>query len=193
LGFVLIGLFSKSIGDYGFIIRAEHGYEHPIARLLVGFIDMGISDGYQDETVKQLLSSHIIIPDDSIRLIIGNNNFGQYETDSIDSDIGYLRMIYGFGLVGLVAFIFGVFIKPIQQARRALNKYSKLNTNLTNSAEGLRLLFQACIVIIGYGCIAHWKLFFLSTRIFEFIFFLLLFLLLNKIGVENQKQFFNKS
>jgi hypothetical protein len=178
--FVPIVLLSQQIGLYGQFLLEKHGYEYPIVRLLSGFIGMQYEDGYTDSTIQTLLTDMVIVPNDPIRFLLGNGNFGQMSSDLLASDVGYFRMWHGIGLFGLFVFIFGLFLYPVMKIRSLSSNIRKyIVTKKTD-----RLVFS-CVNILSlvllYGLLGHYKIFFLSSRIYAFVFFVLLFLIYNQL------------
>lgn len=52
----------------------------------------------QEQTLAHLLAEHLYIPDEPLLFFFGN---GQYENETVRSDIGYVKTLYGLGLVGV--------------------------------------------------------------------------------------------
>jgi hypothetical protein len=176
LGGIVYGLADR-IGDYGASLRAEYGYEHPIARLFEGFIELEYYGGYRDDTVA-LLFSQVFLPQDAFRLAFGNNDFGQLPSNAIDSDVGYVRMVHGFGLVGLAAFLLGVFFAPLSRVRRLRRAALTESRPLLVAAcdKRYRMVWSVLAVVLIFGLVSHFKIIYLSSRIYLFTFFLFLVL-----------------
>jgi hypothetical protein len=126
----------------------------------------------------------VFLPQDPLRLLIGNNDFGQMPITFIASDIGYVRMIHGFGLLGMLTFLFGVYVIPI--AGVYLKRKRAQLTCIDNLNEGAEVFFlpQFTLVVFLFGLIAHWKIIYLSSRIYLFVLFVLVsltFLRINSI------------
>ena len=171
-------LFSKQFGDYGQELLNEHGYEYPAVRLLRGFIDMQSTGQYSDQTLRTLLVEMVVIPEDPLRFLIGNNDFGQLPKTSIATDVGYFRMMHGFGFLGLAVFLICFYLLPVFQ----LHLYKKSAMRVVRNPRHKRVIisaFQMLLFVLAFGLIAHYKIFYFSTRIFIFIFFVLLFLVFN--------------
>ena len=184
--FILFGAFlvvelTPVLGDIGLNYRLESGYEHPIARLLNLFVDFEQRKTYVDETIVALLSDHLIFPDTVSKILLGSNNFGQNSVDVISSDIGYIKMIHGFGLLGLIIFLLATFAYPIMKIRRNLKNLIECSTKNTLMHTRLKYICQIVVATSLYGIVAHWKIFFLSTRVFEFVFFSLVFMTVRMI------------
>ena len=178
--FVPIVIFSQQIGIYGQFLLEKHGYEYPIVRLLNGFIAMQYEGGYTDNTIQTLLGDMVIVPNDPIRFLFGNGNFGQMSSATLASDVGYFRMWHGIGLFGLFVFIFGLFIYPLMKIRSLSSNVRKyIVTKTTDSVVFSNVNILSFVLL--YGLIGHYKIFFLTTRIYAFVFFVLLFLIYNQL------------
>jgi len=186
---LILSTFSSQIGTYGLALRDEYGYEYPIVRLLDGFINMNSDGVYEDRTISRLLHGMIFFPPDPLRLLIGNNDFGQMPVNYIESDIGYIRMIHGFGLIGILFFLIGVFVIPVLVIYRLKILFEHNFARRSPEIVSIRFLAQVMILILLYGLISHWKIFYLSTRMFLYVFFLLLSLtFLKMISVQKRLQ-----
>lgn len=179
---LVLSIFSTQIGVYGLELLDEYGYEHPIVRLLRGFIEMSFHGGYKDRTILILLQDMVFFPQDPLRLLIGNNDFGQMPVNYIESDIGYVRMIHGFGLIGMACFFFGIFVVPVLIIYRSKISLQRRHGSRGREIVKVDFLAHCVLVILMFGIIAHWKLFYLSTRIFLYVFFVFLSLTYLKIN-----------
>jgi len=174
-----IFLLAEQLGSYGQHLLDHYGYEHPLVRLLRGFIEMQSTGQYFTPTGHALLTDMVIIPKDTIRFLVGNNDFGQLAGRSIASDVGYFRMWHGLGLVGITLFLLPIFIFPLLRVRILLQK---IKCHAANS-DAYRILvseFRILLFVLIFGLIANYKIFYLSSRIFIFVFFVLLFLIYHK-------------
>jgi len=175
---VLVSL-GGALGSFGKDILDDHGYEHPIVRLLRGFIDMRDSGSYTDNTISTLLTDMVVLPTGSLQLLFGNNYFGTLPGSEIRTDVGYFRMLHGIGFFGLVIFLVGIFTIPLLHVRVTMkNLLSK--TQNWHERRALRGLSQLLLVILLFGLVGHYKIFYLSTRIFLFVFFVFLFLIIHR-------------
>jgi hypothetical protein len=179
---MILSIFSSQIGAYGLALRDEFGYEYPIVRLLEGFIEMNSDGAYKDKTISVLFGDMFFFPQDSLRLLIGNNDFGQMPVNYIKSDVGYVRMIHGFGLFGMMVYLVGVYIIPVWAIYRS--KLGMQRRFIGNCKEIIEadFLAQIVLVVLIFGVVSHWKIFYLSARIYLFVFFVLLFLTRLKIN-----------
>lgn len=170
----LISLFSQQLGVYGQELIDEHGYEYSLVRLLRGFIDAQSTNQYSDATIQVLLTDMVVMPTEPLRFLVGNNDFGQLSGTAIGSDVGYFRMWHGIGLLGLMLFMIGIYIIPLVKIHKIKNKANNLfHKKLTKTSIAQ---FQTLLFVLIFGIIGHYKIFYLSTRIFVFVFFTLLFL-----------------
>ncbi len=179
---MILLIFSSQIGAYGLELRDEYGYEYPVVRLLEGFIAM-ISDGaYEDRTILLLLQEMFFFPQDPLRLLIGNNDFGQMPVNYIESDVGYVRMIHGFGVFGMLGLLIGVYIIPVWAICRSKSGLQRCFIGNTKEIAEAGFLTQVVLVIFIFGVVSHWKIFYLSTRIYLFVLFVFLSLTYLKIN-----------
>lgn len=168
-------LLGEIIGDYGWTLYYKFGYEYPLVRLLRGFMNINTEGSYSDATISTLLGSMLFIPDEPLRFLFGNNDFTSFGQNK-STDIGYIRMWHGFGILGLICFLLSFFVIPIYQLYKS--KHLTLQKNLFKK-EIVVAQFQIVLFVLFFGLIGHFKIFFLTTRIFFFVFFVLLFLVLN--------------
>jgi hypothetical protein len=186
---VVVGEESDRIGAYGLSLREEYGYEYPIVRLLQGFITRTSEGTYYDDTISSLSGKMVFLPTDQMRAVIGNNNFGQMSSNYIDSDIGYIRMIHGFGVLGLFLFVVGVFLLPLRKITAATKTFNREVLVRAANQPDPRSIVRIAWVVLLYGMIAHWKIIFLSSRIFLFVVFSMLALASLKIrGFERDSK-----
>ena len=177
-------LLKNELGIFGESLLAEHGYEYPLVRLLRGFIDARNSGEYSDDTILTLTTNMVIIPDEPLRFLFGNNDFGQNGISFILTDVGFFRIWHGIGLVGLLIFIFGVFIIPIFKI------YIKAQTKLFHARDKFILYsssveYKMLFVVLVFGLIANYKIIFMSSRVYLFIFFVLIFLVNHRLQTLN--------
>ncbi|MFU8772534.1 MAG: hypothetical protein ACNA8H_08960 [Anaerolineales bacterium] len=171
----LIFLFSNQLGNYGQQLLDEYGYEYPLVRLLRGFIEMQASGQYTDRTFETLTTRMVLIPEDPMRFLIGDNDFGRRHENLLKTDVGYFRMWHGFGLVGLIVYIFGVHFLPLSLLYN-VSRSTRNNLQDRKVTGYLTAIFQMVLYVLIFGLIGHYKIFYLSTRIYLFLFFSLLFL-----------------
>jgi hypothetical protein len=171
------------LGNYGNDLKDEYGYEYPIVRFLSGFMLYADGDSYQDSTIKTLTSDMIILPNTFLKLIFGNNSFGN-GSDSINSDVGYIRYIFGMGIIGSLYFISCFFI--LYYLIR--NWVSKINFDLSGFKHNS--LLSLIFIIFLYGMIAHYKIYFLTTRVYVYVLFSYFFIIYFN-HLENKKDNLN--
>jgi hypothetical protein len=97
---------------------------------------------FQDDTTSQLLKSHVIIPTDLFTIVFGNSehliNSGTART--LNSDMGYVRDLWSFGILGFIIFI-SPFLVTIYKTQRYKTTDQSSNAVLIFSL--LLLLFHA--------------------------------------------------
>lgn len=174
-------IFANTLGSYGNELYALYGYEHPVVRFLRGFMSLsnGETDSYNDSTVTALFGDHLTFPKSGFRLFFGNNSFVGNSKDIIPSDIGYIKYIYGMGLFGII-YCLGFFVFCFIIIRKLLNKISIPNFN-NNS------IYYLFIIILSYGFIGHFKINYLNSRIFLFLFLTYFFILYNMKSIQKSK------
>lgn len=175
-------LFAQQIGVYGYNLVGKFGYEYPVVRLLRGFIDMQATGTYSDRTIETLLGRMVVLPEEPLRFLIGNNAFGRQEATHVHTDVGYFRMWHGFGLIGLIVFLFGVYFLPVLYLFRLRLMTIRVIYN-KRLKDMIIVRFQMVFFVLVFGLIGHYKIFFISTRIYLFVFFVLLFLVCNQYQV----------
>jgi len=170
--FSVFVFFANALGDYGTELKNEYGFEHPVVRFLKGFMNFssGEIDSYQDDTIIALTTDHVVFPNTFLRFIFGNNSFGT-ANDPIPSDVGYIKYLHGMGFIGLF-YILSFFILCYLFIKKFLNKIT-INFYLNNNINYL------IIIVLLYGFIGHYKIYYLTSRVFLFIFFTYLFMIYN--------------
>jgi hypothetical protein len=103
----------------------------------------------------------IIFPDSIYEIFFGNGSFGRNGV-SIESDIGYIRLIHGFGIFGLLGLLF--YLLPI---RKIIIYFVSSNINHYYKKFAISLF-----LIVLFGLIANIKLIYISSRIYVFILFI---------------------
>lgn len=177
-------LLSDQIGAYGEVLLEEYGYEYPLVRLLRGFIDMRAQGVYSDNTISTLLSEMVIVPTETFRFLFGNGDFGQLASTFVSTDVGYFRIWHGLGLVGLLLFLIGIFVYPLIVVYRQL-VVIRNNPRMKEIYNTHAALFNIIFIVLLFGVIANYKIIYLSSRIYAFVYFVLLFLIYNKFRAVN--------
>ena len=150
---------------------ADAGFEDPISRALSGFVSYYYTGEYSLSALDSLLGSMVVLPDTWQRTIFGNGDYGQLANTYIESDIGYIRMIFGIGVAGSILGMLSV-LYPVAVALRRLKGFAA--AGIQPLGDPLRRL---TILVVLFGLLAHWKIFYLQTRIFSFVLFALCFLI----------------
>lgn len=148
---------------YTFLIESEYTrFASRAFELYINYIETGEIGTSSSKTVQNMY----FLPESTQHLLLGDGNFGREKTlPYIDSDIGYIRTIFGVGIVGsLVMFLPFAYILVVTIRNRRLSK------NLS------RMIILVVIVIL----ITNFKVF----HYFEFReSFRVLFLLLSTLAV----------
>lgn len=160
------------ITAYVYVLLEEHGYEYPIVRLLRGFIEYEITGEYDDGTFRMFFYDMIIVPRDVVRFLLGNGNFGQQAHNFVSSDIGYIRMWHGMGLLGMASATFASPLLPTYCGIMLIRKNPQLFGGVKGQTIALLLY-----VILFFGLIAHAKIFYTTTRIYVFVLFCVVFII----------------
>ncbi len=171
---ILLFLF---IGIFILIIAIENlANNDPIFfalnRTLDTFINFKESGNFEDGTVNTL-KGHLLFPTDLVTLIFGDTevNVNTQFDRKLDSDIGYIRNIWGFGIFG-----FGVYLLPILKWFRIAWKYYYFS-------EVAKLLLILTIITLFF----HAKEIFLYTRMLFSIYSIVLALFyieINRLKAE---------
>lgn len=141
-------------------------------RTFDSFISLNESGSYENETVE-ILKDYILIPDIETLLFGNNDALLNYEFDrNLDSDIGYVRNVFSFGIFGFIIFILPFFLLLIFTIK-----------NMKNSLPN-RLLFLLLIVMAFF----HSKEGFLYVRMFWSIICLIIaFISIDKRNIKVTK------
>ena len=131
--------------------------------------EINFKNGSVEVKTLTILSSHWFIPDDIKTLLFGNPS--SFDEERISSDIGFIRILYGFGLIGSIIF-YGFFIYIFLKMIKKLNKIE----------EKLIIIILAILFIIT----EIKEPFLFKVSINSFI--LLLFLFINLNPLYNKKE-----
>jgi hypothetical protein len=170
------------IGSWGLALRNERGWEDPMVRLLSGLIAIKQDVPSTDQTLSVLLGSMVVFPQDTLHFLFGNNNFTNQFGPDLNSDIGYIRMIHGFGLVGLLAFLLGVYGYPIWAIYRQRLRIHRQSFAGGSQTIQFHFLSQVLTIVLIFGLVGHWKIYYLTSRIYLFILFVLFSLIYLKFS-----------
>lgn len=143
-------------------IIAILGHEHPYARMLR--LVVGIQEGRAASGVLGTLFLDMVsLPSDAIQLIFGTGSYGRHlpSADLLSgTDIGYLRVINGIGLIGTILMFwivwYGLFC--CYTAQRSLNFW-----------------FSYIFLLSVFVAIGHIKIEYLNTMMASILLFLLFF------------------
>lgn len=142
-------------------------------RTFDSFISLSESGKYENETVE-VLKGHILFPD-FLTLIFGSNeamlNYGVER--KIDSDIGYVRNIYSYGLFGIIIFLIP-FVRLTYYVR------SKMKISMS-----YKLLFILLVIMAFF----HLKESYMYVRMFWSIISLILgFIVIENYNIKSKER-----
>lgn len=85
--------------------------------------EINFQNGSMEIKTLTILSSHWFVPDDIKTFLFGNPS--SFDEERISSDIGFIRILYGFGIIGSIlfyGFFIFVFLKMIQKLEKIEEK-----------------------------------------------------------------------
>lgn len=132
-------------------MNAESEWYYAFRRSLDSFIGYSESQEFNVSTFDILLK-HVKLPDSFVNFFFGNGEHLVYTgfDRTLQSDIGYIRNIWSFGLIGSVMFIF------------PLGKYLQIALKYRKKIEGAALVVILCTLMLMF----HGKENFLYVRMF---------------------------
>lgn len=77
-------------------------FNDPLTRFYEAYINYAESGNVRTSSSDVLLNKMVFLPDDEGRLLFGNGHYGRMSFDYVRSDIGYIRDIFGLGLIGVI-------------------------------------------------------------------------------------------
>lgn len=108
------------------------------------------NDSIKDETISYLWDEHLFLPNSVTQFLLGDVSILELDRRGVDSDIGYVRFIFGYGVFGsLIQYLFYIIIFIY-----AINLH-KINKDLSY----LIILINFIILVF------HWKEVFVFARI----------------------------
>ncbi len=122
-------------------LDVSRGYQNPITRALQPF-RLYYYNNTIETTSTNRLSEMFFIPDNSTRLIFGNSQYGREGSEKVKTDVGYIRFIFGMGILGL-AFSMIPFLMLL------LNSLKKIDIEL--------------IILLFFGLIGNVKIIYLFS------------------------------
>ena len=131
-------------------------YNDPVVRMLEPF-----RKGGDVRSVEKLKNDMMFVPDSAGHFLFGDGFYGRKAEVYVSSDIGYVRQIFGMGLVGLGSFI-GIFI------------YMSFSVFSMNLPFERKMAF--CSVVL-FGVIGHMKIVYLPSSAYFFLLCLMYFIL----------------
>ncbi|MBE7927489.1 hypothetical protein [Pseudomonas saudiphocaensis] len=144
--------------DYAFESKSRViSYSDPIYRILEPLRKQG-----EISSLEKLRGDMVIFPESDGHLIFGDGHYGRSEGVYVSSDIGYIRMIYGMGLVGLTLF---------------LSIFASMALNVSRLFIPSKIKF-AFLSFLLFGFLGHLKIVYLSSGAFFFLLSIFYFLVL---------------
>ena len=116
-GYLIIGLIFLSILSYLNLFSIDLTKFNTVLNWVTN--EINFKNGSIEVKTLTILSSHWFIPDDIKTLLFGNPS--SFDEERISSDIGFIRILYGFGLIGSIIF-YGFFIYIFLKMIKKLNK-----------------------------------------------------------------------
>ena len=166
-GYLIIGLIFLLILSYLNLFSIDLTKFNTVLNWVTN--EINFKNGSVEVKTLTILSSHWFIPDDIKTLLFGNPS--SFDEERISSDIGFIRILYGFGLIGSIIF-YGFFLYIFLKMIKKLNKIE----------EKLIIIILAILFIIT----EIKEPFLFKVSINSFI--LLLFLFINLNPLYNKKE-----
>lgn len=156
-GVLVVVFMSISLNQ---IVTNDSELFNSFTRTFDTFTQLQESGDFEDETINELFN-HLILPSDISIWVFGDNDayFNTQFDRNLDSDIGYIRNLWSFGILGTLIFIF-----PVVYVLIVLS----LSKSLSLSFAKLVILVAAIMMFF------HSKEMFLYTRMLMSIFSLFL-------------------
>ncbi len=124
--------------SYNYLINSEYSrFARRAFELFINYTESGTVTTTSTDNLKQMY----FLPKDKIHLIFGDGNFGRNESlPGISSDVGYVRMVFGVGLIGCF-----MMLLPLFYVLYLCVKYYDINKHLTN----LMILMIFLVLIVN--------------------------------------------
>ena len=167
-GYLIIGLIFLLILSYLNLFSIDLTKFNTVLNWVTN--EINFKNGSVEVKTLTILSSHWFIPDDIKTLLFGNPS--SFDEERISSDIGFIRILYGFGLIGSIIF-YGFFIYIFLKMIKKLNKIE----------EKLIIIILAILFIIT----EIKEPFLFKVSINSFILLLYLFINLNPLYNKKEK------
>ena len=137
----------------------SYGYNDPFFRALEPVRNYVLHGSFKTNTGSALTGRFLIFPDSIDQILFGDGQFGRDGTYKLDTDIGYLRILFGIGIIGsIIAYL------PFFYVYYVCYKYQKyIYINKINHG----LLILLCVVTFGF--IGHLKILYLFSGSFTFV------------------------
>ncbi len=166
-GYLIIGLIFLLILSYLNLFSIDLTKFNTVLNWVTN--EINFKNGSVEVKTLTILSSHWFIPDDIKTLLFGNPS--SFDEERISSDIGFIRILYGFGLIGSII-VYGFFMYIFLKMIKKLNQIE----------EKLIIIILAILFIIT----EIKEPFLFKVSINSFI--LLLFLFINLNPLYNKKE-----
>lgn len=155
------------------LINLTSHYDSPLYRLMEPFRTYTDTGNFSTRSTTRLFGNMIIFPDNFVEMIFGSSNMGRTSIlPYIPSDIGYIRLIFGIGVIGsfLLYYFFYFLVKIVK------------NNNIPDISYK-RMFF----VIIAYTFMGHFKIVYaLSRSSFNITILLLALLMITSDKIINK-------
>lgn len=159
--FVFTMLFIGSVPD---LLGDNYKYfETAFNRTFKTIIDLFETGSFEDDTISAL-SKMLIIPDDFLHLLFGKSSYLEGNTYyNIMTDIGYLRLVWGYGLLGLFMHIFFYLLLLLRIFKFKFNSFVDM------------YFYFLPVILIFFVFIMNTKEIFFFTRTSSHIIFIIVF------------------
>lgn len=166
--FFMIATFSLLFFLFYDTLSQNVNFVSTFERIFDSFIAYNQGDGLKVNTVSRLLEM-FIIPNDTLHLLFGKASYlNNNTTYDIDTDIGYFRLVWGYGIVGSIFhYLFYVFsilkiggLRYLTKAERSLPIILLILILFFNSKEILvfsRINFQITMLTLFVAFFINWR------------------------------------
>lgn len=158
--------------ENAYLLAAEQGFNHPIVRALSVFREYDRTGSWLT-SVPFLGSGMWLFPEDDFRAWFGNGEFGRLPGAHLASDIGYVRMLFGLGILGSVLAMASIVV-PVASCVRRLRHGS---ATLSYRSQ----LSYLIVLVVVFGCVGHFKILYLFSRVYFVTLMSLSFLILELV------------
>lgn len=124
-GFLVIVFMSISLNQ---IVTNDSELFNSFTRTFDTFTQLQESGDFEDETINELFN-HLILPSEISIWIVGDNDayFNTQFDRNLDSDIGYIRNLWSFGILGTIVFVFPImYVLVVLSISKSSSFFAKL-------------------------------------------------------------------